>query len=372
MITFTEVKKLMEDPIKLALIDAAIQANEMFCYLPWIEAVGGGVRIERVVGKTVAAGCPDCPPVTPSVNADDGAGPGASNETTPGDDIKGPSDYADGFASFNGPDGQVFFAGSYLPGETLHSIDWELEEDLVETKEFIEQVQIPKKTLQCSTRNRFQRIVGALNNQGVASIVNSLSAMMVLGNETLNARQFDGLRVNTQTGFGNVIDKTGDPLSDADLIDLESLIQGCRPDAFVASRRGYSAIYRALCASGCSWWFTESIDGRKLINGRPILFNDFTDAGLAAGTHDMYAVRFGEDCGLFAAMCGDSMETHSANDCASGCLCGGDGLKLPSFDVVSLGEMQNQRALGYRVALDALVAVGNRRGVARLANFTSP
>lgn len=182
---------------------------------------------------------------------------------------------------------------------------------------------------------------------------------LVLGDNTANAKEFDGIQVLTAaTGAGQniVVGANGAALT---LSMLDELLDAIPNGADVLIMRpGTIRAFRALLrqAGGTSPVELMLEDfGRPMLthNGVPIIENEFipgdVDQGTAQNTCSIYAVRLNETDGLHGLYAGPNA----------------------GMVVEAIGTVQNKDAWRYRVKWYAGLALKSTRSIARLVGVTN-
>lgn len=188
------------------------------------------------------------------------------------------------------------------------------------------------------------------------ALVRKLKRTMVNGNNGVNAKEFDGLKVLTPSEQTLVAGANGAAVTFSMLDELrDAVLLGA--DCFMmrqATWRAIKALLRGFNGNAADSIMIENF-GRPIpaIDGMPVIINDFIAAdevqGSNSNTTSIYAVKFDEAVGFHGIVGGEAA-----------------GLK-----VENIGTIQNKDAVRYRVKWYVGTALKSKLAVARLKGITN-
>ena len=179
---------------------------------------------------------------------------------------------------------------------------------------------------------------------------------LVIGDNSVNAKQFDGVRVLTPTGNTLVAGANGAAVTFSMLDELKDVIKlgaDClmmRPGTWRAIR----ALLRAMGGNDAETVMVPNFSYPvRAFDGTPVIINEFLPgdevAGSSSATCSIYAMRLNEADGFHGIYGGDSA----------------------GIAVEEIGTIQNKDAVRYRVKWYMGTALKSTQGLARLKGITN-
>jgi len=192
-----------------------------------------------------------------------------------------------------------------------------------------------------STRSNVQDIEAAIIDITAKAIRHELEGKFIYGDDSVDANQFDGLRllINTKAASDQVIAMaaTGATLTLTKIDQLIDAVKGGKPDLLMMSRRSRRKVNALARAAGTNLEVGQGKLGEfvQLYNGIPIAINDFIlDTHTVAGSVETITT-------------GEANSTIYAFQLGEGALCGLTG--PGGLTVNHLGEMETKDAARTRI-----------------------
>lgn len=182
------------------------------------------------------------------------------------------------------------------------------------------------------------------------SVARKFEDTVIVGDVTVDANSFDGLRVLATAAQELTMGVNGGPLTLAKLDELIDLVKGGKPDILMMSRRTRRKLKALLTASAHYVESGTTAFGRQVMfyDGIPVLISDFQPDTETEGTEtaasSIYAIQFSESDGLV-------------------------GLQNGSLEAVDVGQLETKDAQRVRIrwyvslALLRDSALGRLRGI---------